>query len=219
MILAIETATNVCSVAFKDRDGNVNEKRLEKHGSHSEKLFLFIEELMNEHNFSISNLDAVLISEGPGSYTGLRIGASAVKGLLFQTEVPLYAINTLASFAVQTTCVVPDVKRIHSIIDARRVHVYHQQFNNNGESLKAVDEVEVIPIEEFETLVKEGDVIIGTGLKRLSKNVLEKTQTYGIAAISAKSLIVLYEKGLTDFCQQANPETFDPKYYTSNQVQ
>lgn len=218
MILAIETATNVCSVAFEDRDGTIDERRIEKRGSHSEKLFLFIEELMNEHDFSISDLDAVLISEGPGSYTGLRIGASAVKGLLFQTEVPLYAINTLASFAVQAADDTPDVQIIHGIIDARRVHVYHREFNAVGR-LEAAGDVEVIPIEEFETIVKEGDIIVGTGLKRLSKSVRDKSRTYGSDAITAKSLIMLYGEDLTDFCRRVKPETFDPRYYTSNQVQ
>ncbi len=85
MILALETATNVCSVVFRDDDGLMHEKRIEKRGTHSEQLFLFIEDLMDEHGFFISALEAVLVSEGPGSYTGLRISASAVKGLLFQS--------------------------------------------------------------------------------------------------------------------------------------
>src|SRR5699024_2547399 len=90
MLLALETATNVCSVAFCNEEGDVFEKRIDKRGSHSEQVFLFIEELMNEHDFKIEDLEAVLVSEGPGSYTGLRIGASAVKGLLFQSGVTLY---------------------------------------------------------------------------------------------------------------------------------
>ncbi|HKK46401.1 MAG TPA: tRNA (adenosine(37)-N6)-threonylcarbamoyltransferase complex dimerization subunit type 1 TsaB [Balneolaceae bacterium] len=218
MILAIETATNVCSVALKAGDGKVVEKRVAKRGSHSEKLFLFIEELMDERGFTISDLDAVLISEGPGSYTGLRIGASAVKGLLFETTVPLYGINTLASFAMQAVTELPMTKRIHSIVDARRVHVYHQQFRHN-DGLTAVGEVEVIPIKEFETLIGEGDIIIGTGLKRLNKDILNKAHTFGLESITAKSLLNLFEDGLTAFYQRVDPETFDPKYYTSNQVQ
>jgi len=219
MILAIETATNVCSVSFKDSNGEISEKRVAKRGVHSEKLFLFIEELMEEHHFSVSDLHALLISEGPGSYTGLRIGASAVKGLLFQTDIPLFSINTLASFAVEASRKTSSTQqRIHSIIDARRVHVYHQQFQYD-DILKAVDKVEVMPIEKFEGIVKEDDIIIGTGLKRLSENIRDKTRTFGMESITAKSLIMLFEDGLKAFCKQVEPETFDPKYYTSNQVQ
>ena len=221
MILALETATNVCSVAFCDEDGTIHELREEQHGSHSEKLFLFIEELQNNHQFSIDDLDAVLVSQGPGSYTGLRISASAVKGLLFQTEVPLFGANTLASFAMQAMREHPAAESIHSIIDARRKHVYHQQFI--ATPLKSDDEVSATPIKEVEQKVQRYDVIIGTGLERLDEEVRKKAITYGPEAITAKSLIYLYQgglykDGLKAFYQKDNPESFEPRYYTSNQV-
>ena len=221
MILALETATNVCSVAFCDEDGTIHELREEQHGSHSEKLFLFIEELQDKHQFSIDDLDAVLVSQGPGSYTGLRISASAVKGLLFQTEVPLFGANTLASFAMQAMREHPAAESIHSIIDARRKHVYHQQFI--ATPLKSDDEVSATPIKEVEQKVQRYDVIIGTGLERLDEEVRKKAITYGPEAITAKSLIYLYQgglykDGLKAFYQKDNPESFEPRYYTSNQV-
>ncbi|SMO76901.1 tRNA (adenosine(37)-N6)-threonylcarbamoyltransferase complex dimerization subunit type 1 TsaB [Fodinibius sediminis] len=219
MLLAIETATNVCSVAFCNERGKLFEKRIEKRGAHSEQLFLFIEELMEEHQFRLQDLSAMLISEGPGSYTGLRIGASAVKGLLFQTEVPLYGVNTLAAFAMKA--VTEENQRrgaIHCIIDARRVHVYHQQFQLAGAELKAEDDVKVIPIETFEDRISRGDMLIGTGLGRISEDAMEKVHTYGSEAITAQSLIRLYQKGVTCFYRQVAPESFDPRYYTSNQV-
>lgn len=218
MILALESSTNVCSVFFRGDDGSVNEKRTEKRGSHSEQLFLFIEELMDEHGFLIPDLEAVLVSEGPGSYTGLRISASAVKGLLFQTDVPLFGVNTLASFAMQVVAENPDAETIHSIIDARRVHVYHQQFQYDTGILKAKDEIEVIPIKAFESMIRKGDLIVGTGLKRLSDSIRAKTEVFGQEQITAKSLIRLYEEGFSDFFHEVDPELFEPKYYTSNQV-
>ncbi|MGM0545937.1 MAG: tRNA (adenosine(37)-N6)-threonylcarbamoyltransferase complex dimerization subunit type 1 TsaB [Bacteroidota bacterium] len=218
MILALETATNVCSVAFCDDDGSVYEKWTDQRGSHSEQLFLFIEELQKEYQFSIGDLDAVLVSQGPGSYTGLRISASAVKGLLFQQQVPLIGINTLASFAMGANEEYHEAERIHSIIDARRVHVYHQQFMVNDGELTSGDDVEVIPIEAFEKMVGAGDVIIGTGLKRIGQPTLNMAQTFGADLISAKSLIALYQSGFSNFYRQEDPETFEPKYYTSNQV-
>ncbi|HEX6982677.1 MAG TPA: tRNA (adenosine(37)-N6)-threonylcarbamoyltransferase complex dimerization subunit type 1 TsaB [Balneolaceae bacterium] len=216
MLLALETATNVCSVAFCDSEGSIFEKRIDKRGSHSEQLFLFIEELMNEHDFKIEDLDAVLVSEGPGSYTGLRIGASAVKGLLFQSGVSLFGVNTLASFATQAAEGNSSSQTVHSIIDARRKHVYHQSFFCN-EGLAAKSEVEVIPIKSFEAMVKEGDVIIGTGLDRIEESVKEKVRTFGKESITAKSLIFLYQSG-EGFINEVNPGEFEPKYYTSNQV-
>jgi tRNA threonylcarbamoyl adenosine modification protein YeaZ len=219
MILALETATNVCSVALKDKNGVVDERRTEKRGTHSEQLFLYIKELQDEHSFQIKDLDVILVSEGPGSYTGLRISASAVKGLLFDTGVPLIGINTLASFAMQVTEKNPQVNRIHSIIDARRVHVYHQQFLFADGKLSTEDEVEVIPIEAFEKTLRKGDAVIGTGLDRIDQQVLSRANTFGDDTITAKSLIALYQGGFSAFYRQEDPESFEPKYYTSNQVE
>lgn len=219
MQLALETSTNICSVALKDAKGVVHEKRTEVKGSHSEKLFLFIEELMKEHGFKIEELDSMIVSEGPGSYTGLRISASAVKGLLFQTEVPLFAVNTLASFAVSALEEDSEVKATHSIIDARRVHVYHQQFEYESGKFVSNDAVEVIPIKQFEKLVKTGDVIIGTGLKRIDKDILNKAKVLGTDHISARSLLKLFEIDRErKFIKNADPQQFEPSYYTSNQL-
>ena len=218
MILALETATKVCSVAFCDADGTVHERRVERRGTHSEQLFLFIEELKEEHGFSIPELDAVLVSEGPGSYTGLRISASAVKGLLFQAEVPLYGMNTLASFAMQGMQEQPDATVIHSIIDARRVHVYHQRFEVQDGTLATDDEVEVMPIKALENMLRGGDVLIGSGLDRIDEQARQKSMNFGPAFITARSLIALHQNGFDTFYEQVDPESFEPKYYTSNQV-
>lgn len=218
MLLALETATNVCSVAFCDKKGTIYEQKTDERGTHSEQLFLFIEKLQNEHGFQVEDLDAVLVSEGPGSYTGLRISASAVKGLLFQTGVPLFGINTLSSFAMGVSQKYSEANHIHSIIDARRVHVYHQKFVLDGDQLTTDDEVEVIPIKAFEKMLRKGDVIVGTGLDRIDQQVLGKAETFGIDSVTAKSLISLYQAGFSDFYQEEDPEMFEPKYYTSNQV-
>lgn len=217
MILALETATDVCSVAFCDSAGSVFEKRVDKRGSHSEQLFLFVEKLMKEHNFKIADLDAMLVSEGPGSYTGLRISASAVKGLLFQSRVSLYGINSLASFAIQAVKESSLPKTVHSIIDARRKHMYHQQFFYENKFV-AQSEVEVLPIKSFETMVKKDDIIIGTGLDRIEKKVRGKAGTFGKEFITAKSLISLFQTGENNFMNEVDPEKFEPKYYTSNQI-
>ena len=218
MILALETATKVCSVAFCNDDGEVFEKRIQQRGTHSEQLFLFIDRLQEEHGFSIANLDKVLVSEGPGSYTGLRISASAVKGLLFQSQVSLFGVNTLASFAMQGLKEEPSTTTIHSIIDARRVHVYHQKFRVRDGRLHTDDEVEVIPIEAFESMVHTDDVIIGTGLPRIGESICKKAQTFGPESLSAVSLIYLYQTGKSDFINKVDPESYEPKYYTSSQV-
>ncbi|GAA5523014.1 tRNA (adenosine(37)-N6)-threonylcarbamoyltransferase complex dimerization subunit type 1 TsaB [Aliifodinibius salicampi] len=219
MLLSIETATNVCSVAFRDREGKQIEKRTNKRGSHSELLFLFIEELMEEHGLKIPELEGVLVSKGPGSYTGLRISASAVKGLLFQTQVPLYAVDTLASYAMQAATEREVVGTIHSVIDARRQHLYHQKFQWEQGALRTYDQTEVRPIDNVEKMIEAGDIVVGTGLKRLDAEVRDKATLLDSHAITARSLIDLYEAEAENFFKQVDPESFDPSYYTSSQVQ
>lgn len=219
MQLALETSTNICSVALCDSAGKVYEKRTEVRGSHSEKLFLFIEELFRERDIKFGDLDAVVVSEGPGSYTGLRISASAVKGLLFDSDIKLYSANTLAGFAESVVDNGRDAQNIHSIIDARRVHVYHQSFAVRSGKLESSDSVKVIPIKEFEEQLQEGDTVVGTGLKRLNSKVLKSIDVFDSTCISAKSLLSLYQKDAEhSFINEVDPRDFDPKYYTSNQV-
>lgn len=219
MQLALETSTNICSVAFKDRKGEVHEKRTEVRGSHSEKLFLFIDELLKEHAVSLKELDSVIVSEGPGSYTGLRISASAVKGLLFDSDIRLFAVNTLAGFAMSAIKASSKLHTIHSIIDARRVHVYHQQFENSSGKLESADSVEVIPIKEFQNKLQDGDAVIGTGLKRIDTDALRIVEVFDHSFISAVSLLKLFEDDTENkFVKEVDPRQFEPKYYTSNQV-
>ncbi|MFH5883091.1 tRNA (adenosine(37)-N6)-threonylcarbamoyltransferase complex dimerization subunit type 1 TsaB [Halalkalibaculum sp. DA3122] len=220
MLLAFETATNVCSVAFKDDGGQIHEKRIEKRGAHSEQLFLFLEELMKEQGFAVSDLKAVLVSEGPGSYTGLRISASAVKGLLFGTEIPLYAINTLAGFAQSVFDQGIKSETIHSVIDARRVHLYHQAFAVEEDGLQAETEVEIKPIEQVQEMIKPGDTVVGTGTKRIDEEVLKNASVFGPEQITARALITLYNNSGqgSPFITRADPESYDPKYYTSRQA-
>ena len=218
MQLALDTSTNICSVAFRDEKGRVHEKRTEVRGSHSEQLFLFIDELKKEHGFEVADLESVIVSEGPGSYTGLRISASAVKGLLFQQQTPLLAANTLASFAA-SVAVQNEIETIHSIIDARRVHVYHQQFEIAEDKLKALTEVKVRPIDDLGQMLQDGDVIVGTGINRLDEEIVAKAKAFGASHISAKSLFNLHDMDEADeFVKAVDVESFDPKYYSSNQV-
>src|SRR5215831_14578639 len=95
-ILNIETATKNCSVALAKDGETIACKELAEQGySHAEKLHVFIEEIMKENGVGFQDLSAVAISQGPGSYTGLRIGVSAAKGLCFSLNMPLIAVDTL----------------------------------------------------------------------------------------------------------------------------
>ena len=101
-ILSLETATTNCSVSLsKDGKTIVLKEDNDKSYSHAERLHVYINEVLKEANISSSNLDAIAVSKGPGSYTGLRIGVSAAKGLCFALEKPLISIPTLDALAHQ----------------------------------------------------------------------------------------------------------------------
>ncbi|OFY76315.1 MAG: tRNA (adenosine(37)-N6)-threonylcarbamoyltransferase complex dimerization subunit type 1 TsaB, partial [Bacteroidetes bacterium RIFOXYA12_FULL_35_11] len=99
LILHIETATETCSVALCKGADVIAEKESTEMNVHSSKLTVFIEEMFQDTAIDISSLDAVAVSKGPGSYTGLRIGVSAAKGICYGIGKPLIAINTLQSLA------------------------------------------------------------------------------------------------------------------------
>lgn len=147
-ILNIETATKNCSVAIAKDGAVIAIKEVAEQGySHAEKLHVFIEEVLRESELSFKELDAIAVSQGPGSYTGLRIGVSAAKGLCFALNIPLIAVDTLAVLAGKALfaegLVVP-------MIDARRMEVYSAVFNARQEKIREV-EAEVITEDSFNT--------------------------------------------------------------------
>src|SRR5690554_4655288 len=128
-ILNIETSTKNCSVALAKNGNTVIIKEIaEQNFSHSEKLHLFIDEVLKQAGIPYKELAAVALSKGPGSYTGLRIGASTAKGLCFALDIPLIALDSLTALARQVTSkdglIVP-------MIDARRMEVYTAIFDEN----------------------------------------------------------------------------------------
>lgn len=134
LILQIESATKNCSVALA-KDGEilaVKEKATPNY-SHAEQLHPFIETLLKDTSEKAEDLDAVAVSKGPGSYTGLRIGVAAAKGLCYALSIPLLGINTLESMAQ------PHLHHNQFLIpmlDARRMEVYTAIFDAQGKTIK-----------------------------------------------------------------------------------
>ena len=138
LILAIETGTDICSVALV-RDGElVALRESDEERNHAKKIGVFVDELLRESGVSADELDAVAVSKGPGSYTGLRIGVSFAKGLCYGQNIPLVAVGSLDSLTEVARedyeAGIIDVEgweeaTLCPMIDARRMEVYTQLFN------------------------------------------------------------------------------------------
>ena len=126
-ILNIETATKNCSVSVSRNGELVALKELsDEQFNHAEKLHVFISSVLEEAAIGLNDLQAIAVSKGPGSYTGLRIGVSAAKGLCYALNIPLIAVDTLKILAEAITV---DNGFIVPMIDARRMEVFTQKFN------------------------------------------------------------------------------------------
>ncbi|HUS87465.1 MAG TPA: tRNA (adenosine(37)-N6)-threonylcarbamoyltransferase complex dimerization subunit type 1 TsaB [Bacteroidales bacterium] len=141
MILCIETATNICSVALCSNEKVVSARESDEDKSHASLLTILIGELFNESHIMAGQLDAIAISKGPGSFTGLRIGVSVAKGISYASDVPLVAINTLKSMYHGISEIRQNIKGTDEqilfcpMIDARRMDVYYSVFDTGGKEL------------------------------------------------------------------------------------
>jgi len=146
LILNIETSTEVCSVSLTESGNQIVLKESNEGFNHSKSLTVFIEELFKENNLKINALEAVAVSKGPGSYTGLRIGVSVAKGLCYGLNIPLISVCSLESMAVHTASniekYVSDRNSLPFLfcpmIDARRMEVYTALYNSTGEEIRPV---------------------------------------------------------------------------------
>ena len=135
-ILNIETSTKNCSVSVAQNGKTIFCKEISESGfSHAEKLHVFIEEVLKESKLSFKDLLAIAISQGPGSFTGLRIGVSAAKGLCFALDIPLISVDTLQVLASQASI---ENGVIIPMIDARRMEVYSAIFDANHNKIREV---------------------------------------------------------------------------------
>ena len=155
MILCLETATPSCSVALVHNGEVLACEEDLKGQNHSEKITLFISSVMKKANISYDQLDAVAVSMGPGSYTGLRIGVSTAKGICYAVSKPLIAVETLHSMAYGLVETFPETSPLRiPMIDARRMEVYAAIFDENVNKIKDTEAV-IIDENSFADLKKD----------------------------------------------------------------
>ena len=176
LILNIETATKNCSVSIAENGKVLAIRELnEGNYSHAEKLHPFIQEVYNELKITASKIDAIAVSKGPGSYTGLRIGVSAAKGLSYAIGKPLISIETLKSLAhsieVEEGMIVP-------MIDARRMEVYSAVYNSSYEQKREI-QAEIINEDSFKEELLKGKVyFLGDGAAKCKEIIVHENAIF-----------------------------------------
>ena len=176
IILNIETATKNCSVSLAENGQVLALKELNNGNySHAEVLHPFIVDILKEANISSNEIDAVAVSKGPGSYTGLRIGVSAAKGLCFAFDKPLISIKTLESLAhtisFEEGVVVP-------MLDARRMEVYAAVFNKDFAQIRDI-KAEIIDKNSFSEYLEASKVyFLGDGAHKCKEIITHKNAVF-----------------------------------------
>ena len=196
-ILHIETSTKNCSVSIAKNGKILSLKEINNGNySHAEKLHPLILEAIQDAPISLSDIDAIAVGKGPGSYTGLRIGVSAAKGLCFTNDIPLIAINSLEILAhahtFQEGVIVP-------MIDARRMEVYSAVFDKDLNMIRET-QAEIIDENSFQEYLEKGNVyFIGDGAEKCKEFIQHSNANFidGIYPSAKDMVLKAYEKYLS----------------------
>ncbi len=216
LILGIETSTKNCSVSLLDADKVLffKEESSDQY-IHSEKLHVFLEDLFLSSGKAKSSIDAIAVSKGPGSYTGLRIGVSSAKGLCFAFDRPLLSEDSLKILAYQGKSAI-DLEEgdlIISVLDARRMEVYCQIFDHGLNSLSKV-EAKIIDETSFSDLKANRVHFVGDALEKIEKITLDERFVFHheIKYPNAKGLVELCGEKY-DAQQFEDVAYFEPWYF------
>lgn len=210
LILSIETSTNVCSVAIHDK-GQLRACRLHKvEKSHSSLLPGIVEEALKEAHYSYYDLDAVAVSSGPGSYTGLRIGVVNAKGFCYTLSIPLLAIHTLDILIERVKGQVKGLYYLCPMLDARRMEVYTKLVDQDFQETWAL-QPKILRENTFESFDKPV-YLFGNGMPKFQRiatqeNLLFMDDIYPDAAYMGSLAFEKFRKG-----QFENLAYFEPNY-------
>jgi tRNA threonylcarbamoyladenosine biosynthesis protein TsaB len=212
-ILCIETSTTSCSVCLTANETIIGYREINNGYTHTENLHIFIEEVLKEGGLFFSQLSAVAVSKGPGSYTGLRIGVSAAKGLCYALNIPLISIDTLQSMSWQVINLKQQDILYCPMLDARRMEVYCAVYDKD---LQPVLPVKALVLDENSIEVfnfKKPICFFGDGMNK-AKTLLQKIDgsvfLEGIVP-SAKSMALLAHAKFREKTFE-NTALFEPFY-------
>ena len=218
-ILNIETSTTNCSVAlFKNSELVSYRQENDQNYSHSKRLHVFINSILEDSKVSSKDLSAVSVSKGPGSYTGLRIGVSSAKGLCFALGIPLISVDTLDAFAHQIEA--PD-GFIVPLIDARRMEVYSSVYDKKFTKIRET-RAEILTKDSFQEYLKTNKVYFLGNANKKTKSIIDSPNAIFVEHKLPSSIEIgklAFLKFISnDFEDTANFEPFYLKEFIGNKL-
>jgi len=198
IILSIESSGTICSVALHQNGELLALVESDVPNIHGQKLAVFIKEITDLQKIPINSLDAIAVSEGPGSYTGLRIGVSIAKGLCYASQIPLIAVDTLQSLAYamfqKSEGRFPENAVLMPMIDARRMEVYLAGYNLNFKKISSTKPV--ILEEPFYKSLNQPTFVCGNGASKIDSSVFNNVLTLipGITFSASHMGSIAFEK-------------------------
>lgn len=212
VLLAIETSGELCSVALFNESKTTYLERREKN-VHAVALTGLIDELIRTNHLHLKDLDAICVSKGPGSYTGLRVGASTAKGLCYTLNLPLIAVGTLDAMASGFRMEYGFISGfICPMIDAKRMEVYAEVFDLNMKSMSPA-RAEILSENSFEELKNETTSFIGNGSGKMGafKQLFNKANYFPDFVLKASHMAEL-ARAKFEQKELENTSAFEPFY-------
>lgn len=217
-ILHIETSGKSCSIAISSNETVLAHQLIEEERSHASSLTIMIEDALNSCQLGPEKLDAVSVSEGPGSYTGLRIGISVAKGICYGANIPLIAVPTLnillaqLKYESQEKHLLPEKADLFvPMIDARRMEVYDCIFDSNGNIAREI-KADIIDKNSFQKELKKHNIVFfGDGNNKCQNTISHKNAIFvnGILPDAKYMIHIAFQKfNDKDFVDLAYYEPF-----------
>lgn len=223
MWLGIETSSLVSSVALMDEHNLIGELTIQAGLTHSEQLIPHIDMLLRASQVKKNELKGIIVSIGPGSFTGLRIGMGTAKAMAYALQIPLYGVMTMDSLARNVSYT---NRTICTVIDAQKKHVYAGIYQYEGNELVCKEEPFVIPASDLLDRFRANEdkvVFLGDGIKRIQKLLEEKDTNFTILDISQRipkaSSLLLASRKLIDANEVSDPMDMVPYYIRRSEAE
>ena len=210
-ILAIDTATDILGIALTEDTRLIVEYRSNFKRAHAEKLIDSVSKILDDAALSLNELDGIAVSIGPGSFTGLRIGLSAVKGFAYANSLPVVAVNTLDALVYQALFW---NFQICPLIKAQADEAYTAIYKANHFKIKRISDYQLITLNKLNNFLKQKTLVLNSGMKNLGEYITKKTIVIAPENISMLSGLAIAQLGYFKFQNDSteNIETLEPFY-------